>query len=160
MNVSHIQIHDQTTKWNFNKTLPKNVTLQWEMRPDPRVHVSPTASMERICGTSEIELQDSMITPVSTHNTRWHKKTPDDWSVRLKLEVPPNSSLSRHQMPTRCRNSFAARQSRKFVIRTSLKNNPPHLKRVATLPCEVCGTFMTHSGQPPDVQRHSVGHFW
>jgi len=47
------------------------------------------------------------------------------------------------------------RLSRAFVIDVPL-NIPPHLKRVATLPCEMFYTFLTHSGQWPVFLRHRV----
>ena len=37
---------------------------------------------------------------------------------------------------------------RKFIIKSPLKI-PPHISHVATLPCEVFDTFLTHIGQKP-----------
>ena len=52
-----------------------------------------------------------------------------------KRETPYSSSYLR-QIFTDFKNSFTATICRKFAIKLPLKI-PPHLKRVATLPCEI-----------------------
>jgi len=37
----------------------------------------------------------------------------------------------------------------KYAMKSCVKIIPPHLKRVATLPCEICGTCLAHSSQWP-----------
>jgi len=50
-------------------------------------------------------------------------------------------------MPTGYQNSFTDRLSSTFLIR-SLVNIPPHLKYVATLPCEI---FMLENQRHPET---------
>jgi len=51
-----------------------------------------------------------------------------------------------HQMLTDFQTVFTFRLSSKFIIKSVLKI-PPHPKCVSALPCEICGTFLTNSGQ-------------
>jgi len=57
------------------------------------------------------------------------------YTVSRKKRSPLNISKYLHQILTDFRNSFTVTISRKFAIKRSL-NIPPHLTRVATLPCE------------------------
>jgi len=51
--------------------------------------------------------------------------------------------------------TVSVRLSTKLVIKWSLKI-PPHLKRVATLPCKIFGIYVTHSGQLSGFVCHCV----
>jgi len=58
------------------------------------------------------------------------------YTLCLKKNKTPNSCPKLPQMLTDFQNSFTGRLTGKFATNSYL-NIPPHLKRVATLPCEI-----------------------
>jgi len=58
------------------------------------------------------------------------------YTLTLLLVISPNAD--------HFQNYFTVKTNQKFVIKSSLKITP-HLKRVATLPCEISGTFLNCS---------------
>ena len=79
----------------------------------------------RNTGSADIWLSSAELTKY----TMWVKKKRD--TILLSMIASPNiDQFSNFQNP------FTLRLSKKFAIKTSL-NIPPHLKCVATLPCEI-----------------------
>jgi len=76
--------------------------------------------------------------------TGWPKKFGTVFSVRLKLL---------YQILTDFQNYFTVSIRRKFVIRLLLKI-PPHLKCVATLPCEMSVSKATIENKTTSVTTH------
>jgi len=59
----------------------------------------------------------------------------DNIYCESKKNKAPYSCLELRQILTNFKNSFTSRIASKFAVKPSL-NIPPHLKHVATLPCE------------------------
>jgi len=66
--------------------------------------------------------------------------------VKILFLAALYSSPKLFQMLSNFQKFFTMILSNKFPTKSSL-NIPIHLKRVATLPCEICDTALTHSSQ-------------